>query len=118
MKKLITSLCFLLLGFFYLSAQPSKSPINIGYFMPYGINAGLKIGTSFEVKTWQSKTNDKWKTLAISPQIGFWSYSVYSNNIHRTLVFGTDLDYKRYTSSGKSYGLASVGLNYHLSLVS
>ncbi len=114
MKKL--GIVFIvLLTSIQLSAQDASLPIHIGYYAPYGINPGLKIGTGFEIRQWENE-KEQLRTLSWSPQIGFWSYRVYDNQIHQTLVADVTLDYRYYASSKKIYGLAAVGLGYHATL--
>lgn len=97
-----------------LLAQTTNLPINVSYYAPYGINLGVRIGTSFQWKEWQNKTNDKQRTtLSISPQIGYWRYSAYGNTIHNTVNLETHLDYKKYFSP-KFYTLVAAGLSYQI----
>lgn len=98
-----------------LSAQNTSLPISVGYYAPYGINPGVKIGTSFQWKEWGGEANNKRKTLSISPQIGYWNYSSYGNTIHNAFNLEGHLDYKKYFTQ-KVYGLAAAGLSYQMEL--
>ena len=97
-----------------LSAQ-NFLPISIGYYTPYGVNPGLKIGTYFEWKEWGNTEDNNRKTLSINPKIGYWNAISYSNNVHRTMLIDGSLEYKSYTRNQRFYGLAAVTLGYHLS---
>jgi len=117
MKKIIIYTIVLLVSA-NLMGQSSKMPITLSYFAPYGINPGLKIGTSHTAKEWRTNAETRLQKLEVSPQVGFWSASAYSNNVHRTFLLDAQLEYRLYTKNEKRYILASVGLGYHLSLES
>ena len=92
--------------------QSSKIPISIGYFAPYGVHLGGKIGTSFELKQLEIGNKSKVHSLSISPQLGYFSYFSYTN-VHRGLALDANLDLRRYASNQQFYGLAAIGLSYH-----
>lgn len=92
--------------------QLSKMPISVGLYAPYGINLGLRVSTAFELNKWENSDNDKFQTLSVSPQLGFFTYQSYAN-VSNTVALETSLDYKRFASNQKIYGLGAVGLGYH-----
>jgi hypothetical protein len=112
MKRLTIIILFIAISG-QLLAQNTNLSINIGYYAPYGINPGVRIGTSFQWKEWQNKANDKRTTLSISPQIGYWNYSAYGNTIHNTFNVEAHLDYKKYFTE-RFYGLVAAGLSYQM----
>jgi hypothetical protein len=91
-------------------------PISVGYFAPYFINPGVRVSTAFEIKNWENSSNDKLKTLSVSPQVGFWNVFVYQSEKSNNWALDAQLEYRSYNASRKFYGLASVGLGYHLTL--
>lgn len=114
MKKTVLYILALLIST-NLMGQSSKMPISIGFFAPYGINLGLKVGTALELNKWENSDSDKFQTLSVSPQLGYFTYQSYEN-ISNTIAVETSLDYRRYTNNQSFYGLGAVGLGYHAEL--
>ncbi len=112
MKNTIAIL-FILLKCSATMAQDKAIPIDIGYFAPYVLQVGGKIGTSFELKNWKPQDETEKQiihSLSISPQIGYF----FNPNIQRNFLINTELVYKRKKSPTKIYPTASIGLGYML----
>ncbi len=89
-------------------------PVFVGYFGPYIIQPGIKIGTHFDVKEWQTeKTKKKGdfirkQGLFVSPQIGAFTRI----NNHTSFLLNADFGYKRQKEGRAFYSAYSIGLGY------
>ncbi len=108
-----TILIFILLfASISLFSQTEKTtlPISIGYYGPYLIQPGLKIGTSFNLKEWgveNSKKNEastRSQSFFISPQIGLFT----KPEDHTSFIINADIGYQ----AKKIYSAFSIGLGY------
>lgn len=115
MKNTIAILIFLSCSFIGFSQNAKKSiPISIGYFSNYGFQPGAKIGTHFDLKNWETESENKKgtftksKSLYISPQIGFFSFVKNNTNF----MVNADIGYRRIKSLKNRYSAFSLGLGY------
>ena len=114
MKKTVIFLFIILIGS-NIIAQDKTIPIDIGYFAPYLIHVGGKIGTSFELKNWKPDNeldSQKTHSLSISPQIGYF----VNPDVQKNLLINSELVYKRKKSISKMYLTSSIGLGYMLGI--
>lgn len=114
-KNSFCLLLFLLLGF-SISAQNKTPniPISIGYFGHFLYQPGLKVGTHFEFKNWQTEKActkgdiTKAKSYFVSPQIGYYNWSGRNYNF----LLNADIGYRRVKVERRSYSAFSIGLGY------
>jgi len=108
-----TLMLFLFLFMSYLTIAQTKSetiPVQIGYLGHTAFQAGIKIGTRFNLKDWNKEAENytKAKSLYISPQIG-----VYTNpNVHISYLVNADIGYRRIKSHKLKYSAFSIGLGF------
>ena len=87
-------------------------PLHISYFGQYGLHPGFKIGTHFDLLNWEKQKDrkkrsiTKYKSLFVSPQIGFY---IHPKN-HLGLSINADFGYKRLHSRFNFYSAYSIGL--------
>lgn len=115
MKNIIVVLALIISSNFLFAQSETKSlPLSIGYFSNYGFQPGVKIGTQFHLKNWESEHEGKKgnftksKSYFINPQIGF--YSWIGNDIN--FLLNTEIGYQRIKSSKNTFSAISIGLGY------
>ncbi|MCP4439324.1 MAG: hypothetical protein GY810_10330 [Aureispira sp.] len=109
MKK-VALFVILLITTFKLFAQQKDKLISIGYYAPYAIQSGVKIGSFFNIKEWVKEKDVKLKfsSLFISPQIGVF----FRPRNHTSFVLNADMGYKITNSKQNFYISPSLGFGY------
>ena len=115
MKNTLTLIALYFLGnALFAQTETSGFPISIGYFSHTGYQPGVKVGTHFDLKNWETEAENKkgdftkYKSYYVSPQIGFYSWI----NNHSSFLINADIGYKRIKSRKRNYSAWSVGLGY------
>ena len=115
MKRKTVVMIIMFVGAIMSAQSPSKSiPVSIGYFSFAGYQPGVKIGSHFNLKNWETKTENrkgelaKSKSFFVSPQVAFYSRI----NVHSSYLLNADFGYKRIKNQKRSYFAVSVGLGY------
>ncbi|MCP3930447.1 MAG: hypothetical protein GY705_15250 [Bacteroidetes bacterium] len=108
-----TLILFVLFAFgnhIFAQTESKGIPVFVGYFGPYAIQPGIKIGTHFDVKEWQSGKREKIRkqSLYVSPQIGAFTQI----NNHTSFFSNADFGYKRQKEEAAFYSAYSIGLGY------
>ena len=94
-----------------LMCQIDSYPLYVSYFAPYGVQFGVKVGTSFHLKTWGFNKSDevsKERHLSISPQIGYF----INPNVQNNILLESALDYKWYKSGRKLHFITGIATGY------
>jgi|GEM_PF-1195010 len=92
-------------------AQNDPASLSVGYFAPYGIQLGGKLGASFQVGQWPQEneaTAERIHKLKIQPQVGYFTYPQVQHNF----VLNCEAVYLRTRPGRRFTPLASVGLGY------
>lgn len=107
----------LLLAVIFSSAQVKGQEkdmvLTAGYFAPYGIQFGAKVGASVNWKSWEAEAKgdrQRIQRLNINPQL---SYFVFPN-VQRNILTNVELVYQTNRSDKRFRPMASVGLGYLL----
>lgn len=111
MKNNLLIFIFLLTNLSLLAQQEDKiTPISIGFYGPYIIQPGIKIGTAFDLKEWkiEKEQNLKSRKLFVSPQIAAF---IRPKN-HTSFILNVDVGYIIKKSQSNFYIAPSVGLGY------
>lgn len=107
MKKII-GVCLILFSSQILLGQSNTKldNVSIGYFSNYGFQPGVKIGTQFQLKNWE--TEDYAKSYFISPQLGFYSWIGNDFNV----LVNAELGYQRVKNQRNTFSAVSIGIGY------
>lgn len=117
MKNTILTLILLLIGISMFGQEgesmkeKTNIPIFVGYYGPYGIQPGIKVGSQFDLKTRAIAKDDlitKTSDVFISPQLG--TFTRPGN--HFSLVVNADVGYKIKKLKQKLYVAPSLGFGY------
>ncbi len=111
MKKIMVLLTLLVLGNQLIGQTKSKNiPISIGLISHAGWQPGVKIGTQFDLKNWETETEKltKLKSFYMRPQLGFYIYP----NTHIAYLVNADFGYKRVKDINQKYSAFSIGLGF------
>ncbi len=106
MKKLVLLLALFSLAE-YLPAQRDL-PIHIGYYAPYGVQYGAKVGVSAAV--WESEGNRHVRQLQLNPQLGYFTYP----DVQKNFLVNAELVYRQSKPDRRFYKMASLGFGYLL----
>lgn len=91
-----------------------QKPVSVGYFGHFIFHPGIKIGTQYDFKEWETrkernkKTIIKNKSFFVSPQLGFYSHP----KNHSGLLLNVDVGYQRIKAKHGLYSAYSIGLGY------
>ena len=110
MNKLIPLVCCIVFTA-NLKLKAQAPPIYISYCAPYAIQTGGKIGTSFDLKQWESKTKkdiSKTHRLQFSPQLAYFAFPTVQQN----LLVNSELIYRYNKSDKRFYPKAGIALGY------
>ncbi len=91
-------------------AQSKPSSMYLGYFAPYGIQIGAKVGTSFEVKQWDASKSSRSFSLSVRPHVGYFSFP----DVQHNFLVNTEVVLRTRKSAKRFAPLASLGLGYIL----
>ncbi|NQX91320.1 MAG: hypothetical protein HRT74_04150 [Flavobacteriales bacterium] len=102
---MMVTLCILGSGF----AQKDSVSFSLGYFAPYGIQVGGKVGTTIPLQSWDVSGNELVSHhLRISPQIGYFFFPEVQHNF-----FGNvETSVLRVNSKKRLAPFAGIGLGY------
>lgn len=118
MQKTLLLLFAVLLSSNILAQTKKNVLIDLGYYGPYAIQIGGKLGTSFELIAWDSdKSNKVRHSLNIGPQIGYFINPI-QKELQKNSFINSEVLYKRQKSNNGLYPTASVGLAYMLGVQS
>ena len=115
MKKHLIYIALFFICSFKVSSQSTLPPISFGYYAPYGIQAGINVGTTFKIHNFikESETeNSKVRALYLNPQIAYFE----NPDIQKNIFLNTELVYARKKSAHSFAPFASVGMGYMLSV--
>ncbi|MEM7038468.1 MAG: hypothetical protein AAF570_15900 [Bacteroidota bacterium] len=104
-------LCACLMAWTGLHGQAPEKPIplSVGYFGPYGVRPGLKVGVRHGIKSWEAESADyKSRQLFFQPQIGTFFYP----RNHFSFVLEADGGIVLKNQNTGWYTAYSVGLGY------
>ncbi|MCI4669210.1 MAG: hypothetical protein MRZ79_13830 [Bacteroidia bacterium] len=108
MKKLLLFIAMFATLHSFSQESQTAVPLFAGYYGPYLIQPGLKVGTKLELG---ERTNqEEAKPLYLSPQIGVFTRS----GNHTSLVANADLGYVFKKKHGSVYAAPSLGVGYIL----
>ena len=112
MKNTIVFIVLLFTSSLLFAQTPKKGiPLSVGYYGHFLIQPGVKIGTHFNFKEWETENVGKKgafiksKNLFVSPQIGYFARP--KNNIN--LLINADVGYKKIKRERNSYSAWSIG---------
>lgn len=113
MKEIILLLLLIFSFNNELLAQNKDKILTFGYFAPYAVQVGGKLGLALEMTNWESGKAKKTKInhLEIHPQIGYFTFP----NVQNNLLIQTDINYRRHQANKKLYPIAGISLAYLLS---
>lgn len=118
MSKRILTIIFVLLAlgsFQRALAQMENKAVNIGFYLPYFTQPGVKTGMSIPIKYWEQKKTDsiiKQRHWVVSPQL---SYFTRPNNSHNFSI-SAEAGYKMKKKLKAFYHIPAFSLGYLLSL--
>ena len=110
----------ILLSFIFIlssvTSWANSIPISVSYFSPFVIQPGIKLSSSFTLKSWNSnnKKHERNNHLFISPQLGFFSQRKTSKNY----LINTEAGIRSNKINKKLYIASSLGIGYLISSVS
>ena len=113
MKQSYLLLLTLLWGFpLLVQSQKKQIPVFAGWYGPYAIQPGIKVGVAFTCHDWErsNATSIKSRQLYLSPQLGI--FRRISN--HTSYVLNMDFGYQRSSDQRKLYLSSSLGFAYLL----
>ncbi len=96
-----------------ISGQERSTELSVGYFAPYGLQFGGKIGASFNYKQWKLNAEDgaaPIHKLNINPQLGYF----VNPDVQQNVLFNTELSYQRKKANKRFAPIAALGLGYLL----
>ena len=107
---MVIIVCFILANQIFAQDESRKNNLSIGYFGSIAYRPGVKIGSQFSLKKWETKMEgySKLKSFYVSPQIGFYIYP----NVHTGYLLNTDVGYKRVKDKTGKYSALSIGLGF------
>ena len=110
MKKLFSFGILLAISMGVFSQNSKNIPISIGYLGNLGYHPGLKVGTQFDLKNWETEAEKftKLQSFYVSPQVGFYVYP----NVHTGYIVNADFGYKRIKNHKNKYSAFSIGLGF------
>ena len=110
-RQEILIILLVLVSGYHLQAQDQGIPIQVGYYAPFGIHLGAKVGSAFTLKSWsptEEEGRHKIHALEIQPQIGYFQYPTVQEN----LLVNAEIVYRNRKSDKRFYRMASIGLGY------
>jgi len=107
-KAIILLMCFVLSNQIFAQNESRIENVSIGYLGNVGYRPGIKVGTQFSLKKWETPINDytKLKSFYVNPQVGFYTYP----KVHTGYVVNADFGYKRIKDNTQQYSAFSIGL--------
>jgi hypothetical protein len=107
---------FIILLFLYFSNivwcqnTGNTQPLSIAYFGQYAIQAGLKIGTEFEVQAWKNDKQEsrRYTRQYISPQLGVF----FRPNTNTNIMLSGELGHQWTQKELKRFSAVGVGVGY------
>ncbi|MEM6965745.1 MAG: hypothetical protein AAF573_13335 [Bacteroidota bacterium] len=99
--------CFIFCSNILTGQEKSNNfPISIGYFSNYGFQPGVKVGTPFRIKNWETERFAK--SYFISPQVGFYSWIGNDFNV----LVNAEIGHQRFKNQKNTFSAFSIGLGY------
>lgn len=109
-KALILCIFFVLTCQSIAQTKSETIPILVGFMGHAALHPGIKIGTRFNLKSWNREAENltKVKSLYISPQMGIYTYP----NVHTGYLVNADIGYRRIKSHKQKYSAFSIGFGF------
>ena len=111
-STLIAFLCYITCLHAFGQEKPKSIPLFVGYYGPYFIQPGGKVGTLLSVRDWDKSTDEKQRLhqLYVSPQLSVFTRT----NNHLSVAINADVGY-RFITKKDLYLAPSIGLGYLIS---
>ena len=90
-----------------------KYAIHLGYYAPFGLHMGIRLGLSYPFNLWTKETKEqetRMHRLDIINRVGYF----VQPNIQRNFILDAALEYKWYTPNKKIHPKIGLGLGYML----
>ena len=112
-NKWVITFTYLIFLANYSMGQANSNTLSIGYYAPYGIQFGAKLGASFTLKNWDKESeSSRVSKLSVQPQI---SYFVFPDVQHNVLL-NNEIVYSLHKVDKRFFPMVSVGTGYLLAI--